>query len=398
MRRLGIFLSGILLVGCTGAGHRIDEAMDRLAWAKPGSDVWRDAVEELASLERTAARTLTAALGEGWFRDEVFREYPEERYGIWYGAAEVLGRMKYKRAADGLKELLKTSYPDELRIKAAWALGEIKAHAGPLAEHLRDPNPFVSLEMALALCKMDDPRGDSVILASLVSEEEGVVKRAKEGLREAGYHATRPLLLAFEGPWPEKVRKQAKEVLNGLVEDLIAALGSSNREQRRRAAEALGEIGDRRAIPPLVEKLEDSDRSVRMAAATALSKIGDKRGITYLFEALGSRDEVVRLRALRALVEAGGAVVPNLRRGLRDPNPLVRCGAAKVLGENMVKEAVPDLIEALQDSEATVRINAAVALGKIGASEALAALRKLAEDPDTAVAYYAKWAIGRIGT
>jgi len=396
MRRLGILLAGTLLLGCAGASRRIDEAMDRLAWTQPGSDVWKDAVEELVSLERTAARALTAALGEEWFRDEVFREYPEERYGIWCGAAEVLGRMRYKGAVDGLKGLLKTDLPDDLRIKAAWALGEIKAHADPLAGHLKDQNPYMRLEVALALCKMDDSRGDSVLLASLGAEEE-VVRRAREGLWEAGHHAARPLLRAFREPWPEMVRERAREVLRKLTEDLIAALESSDRALRREAAEALGEIGDSRATDPLVGRLGDSDSSVRMAAATALSKIGDRRGIAYLFKALGSQDEVIRLRAIRALVEAGEAVAPDLRKGLRDPNPLVRCGAAKVLGENRAREAVPDLIEALWDKDAVVRMNAAVALGKIGASEAIAALQELAEDPDTTVAYYARWAIGRIG-
>ncbi|HIE04885.1 MAG TPA: HEAT repeat domain-containing protein [Candidatus Latescibacteria bacterium] len=396
MRKVGMFITGMLLLGCAGAGRRIDEAMDKLAWAEPGSEIWGEAVKELISLERTAARTLTAALGEAWFRDEAFREYPEERYDIWYGAAEVLGRMKYKAAADGLKEFLRADYPDDLRIKAAWALGEIGAHADPLAGHLGDPNPYMRLEVAIALCKMDDARGDSVLLASLGSGDEGVVRRAREGLREANYHAVGPLLSAFKDEWSEEVRKKAREVLEVLTGDLIGALKSSDRNLRRRAAEALGKIGDGRAADPLTERLGDHDRSVRMAAATALSKMGDERGIRFLFAALGSRDEVVRMHAIRALVDAGDAVVPELKRSLKDPNFLVRCGSARVLGQNRVKRAVPDLIEALGDSIASVRINAAVALGKIGSPEALSVLRKLVDDPDTTVAYYANWAIEKI--
>ena len=396
MRKVGILIAGMLLVGCAGAGKRMDEAMDKLAWAEPGSEIWGEAIKELMSLERTAARTLTAALGEAWFRDEAFREYPEERYGIWLGAAEVLGRMKYKAAADGLKEFLKRSYPDSLRIKAAWALGEIGAHADPLAGHLGDPDPYMRLEVAIALCKMDDGRGDSVLLASLGSGDEGVARRAREGLREASYHAVGPLLSAFKDEWPEEVRKKAREVLDVLTGDLIEALKGSDRNLRRKAAEALGEIGDGRAADPLAERLGDRDRSVRMAAATALSKMGDGRGISFLFSALGSRDEVVRIHAIRALVDAGDAVVPELRKSLRDPNFLVRCGSAIVLGENRVREAVPDLIEALGDSVASVRMDAAVALGKIGSPEALSALRKLTRDPDATVAYYANWAIEKI--
>jgi len=45
---------------------------------------------------------------------------------------------------------------------------------------------------------------------------------------------------------------------------------------RRSAAEALGKVGDARAVPALVEALEDGDRSVRRSAAVALEKIGER--------------------------------------------------------------------------------------------------------------------------
>jgi HEAT repeat protein len=41
-----------------------------------------------------------------------------------------------------------------------------------------------------------------------------------------------------------------------------------------KAAESLGDIGDPRAIDPLVEALDDEDWDVRSKAAEALEKLG----------------------------------------------------------------------------------------------------------------------------
>jgi len=42
----------------------------------------------------------------------------------------------------------------------------------------------------------------------------------------------------------------------------------------RKAAWALGEIGDKRAVNPIIEALKDSDGDVRNEAKTALEKLG----------------------------------------------------------------------------------------------------------------------------
>ncbi|MCP4370561.1 MAG: HEAT repeat domain-containing protein, partial [Deltaproteobacteria bacterium] len=49
-----------------------------------------------------------------------------------------------------------------------------------------------------------------------------------------------------------------------------------------RAAEALGSIGDSRAVEPLITTLKDENSQVRSRAAEALGKIGDKKAIQAL--------------------------------------------------------------------------------------------------------------------
>ena len=58
---------------------------------------------------------------------------------------------------------------------------------------------------------------------------------------------------------------------------MILALEDEYEGVRGRAAWALGEIGDRRAIEGLTRVLEDEDRDVATKAAQALERIGALR-------------------------------------------------------------------------------------------------------------------------
>lgn len=67
------------------------------------------------------------------------------------------------------------------------------------------------------------------------------------------------------------------------VDGLIKALNHKEVEVRREAADALGRIGDERAIEPLIIALREE--SMRDDAAIALSMIGDGKAIEPLMEA-----------------------------------------------------------------------------------------------------------------
>ncbi|WP_269851110.1 HEAT repeat domain-containing protein [Methanosarcina horonobensis] len=52
----------------------------------------------------------------------------------------------------------------------------------------------------------------------------------------------------------------------------MGVLGDNDPKVRARAAEALGRIGDKRAIGPLTETLNDEDERVRLFAKMGLEK------------------------------------------------------------------------------------------------------------------------------
>lgn len=149
------------------------------------------------------------------------------------------------------------------------------------------------------------------------------------------------------------------------VPGLIALLKSKNLLYRRKAADYLGEIGDDRAVPALIEALKD-ESDVSWLAARSLGMIGDRRAIDPLIESLGS------------------------------PEKWLRQGAAWALGKIGDEKAIEPLIPILQDQKKDVRKNAAWALGIIGDERAIEPLTRLQQDEDEGVRQAAKVALDAV--
>ena len=207
------------------------------------------------------------------------------------------------------------------------------------------------------------------------------------------------------------------------VEPLIGALRSGDEILSTDAAEALGRIGDRRAIGPLIDSLERGAASGRRAAADALSAIGDERAVQPLIALLDDTSASVRRSAAVALGRMGNprAEVP-LVRHLDDRDERVReavaaalqklgwtpdrtaAGAAYLISRRdwdgcveIGPDAVQPLIAALQDEVVGVRQKAAWALGRIGDTRATWALAAALRDRDADVRRSAGWALEALG-
>ena len=99
----------------------------------------------------------------------------------------------------------------------------------------------------------------------------------------------------------------------------------------------LGEMGDSKAVEPLIDVLKhDKNGSVRLYAARALGELGDSAATTHLIESLREdRNVDVRVRAARALGRLGGAIVVEpLVESLNDENPQVCITATDAFNRN----------------------------------------------------------------
>jgi HEAT repeat protein len=249
-----------------------------------------------------------------------------------------------------------------------------------------------------------------------------------EELSSLGLDDARPIkriIQIFQRPKNRDDRNRAAEALGQIggaraVEALIKALGDNDLGVRWDAADALGEIGDVRAVEPLIETLRDEDTHVRASAAVALGEIGDARAVEPLIKALGDEDAewYVRRNAAIALGEIGDArAVEPLIKALGDDEWDVRRHVAKALKKlkwkpdtdglraahlvakmdwngcvKVGEPAVEPLIKALGDKSQGVRLDAQKALGKIG-KPAVEPLIKVLEEGNKAAA----WVLGKIG-
>ena len=146
---------------------------------------------------------------------------------------------------------------------------------------------------------------------------------------------------------------------------------------RQAAVRALGQIGDARAVEPLIATLKHWDKDVQQAAAEALGEIGDAQAVEPLIVALSKfKTVMVRRAAAEALGEIGDAqAVEPLIAALSDKAEAVREGVAKALGKISDARAVDALIVALsKDKVVKVCQAAAEALGEIGDARAVGPL------------------------
>ena len=111
--------------------------------------------------------------------------------------------------------------------------------------------------------------------------------------------------MSLFGP-PNVERLEKKRDVPGLIEALGYAKEGKIGGVRYDAAEALGKIGDKRAVAPLCAALKDSDMRVRDRAAMALGEIGDARAVEPLCAALKDSYVDVRMSAAAALGYIGG--------------------------------------------------------------------------------------------
>jgi HEAT repeat protein len=163
------------------------------------------------------------------------------------------------------------------------------------------------------------------------------------------------------GP-PNVEKLKAKADVKGLTKALRY---KKDFEVPGRAARALGEIGDARAVPPLIAALNDEHMSLRWDAADALGKIGDARAVEPLIAAFKD-GQVPNIKALEHI--SGPRAVEPLSAALEDERHEVRHAAAKALGKLRDTRGVEPLMAALNRSPDLPTIEA---LGMIGDARAV---------------------------
>jgi len=201
---------------------------------------------------------------------------------------------------------------------------------------------------------------------------------------------------------PSEVKKLIeKRDIEGLIKKLEEANYSDSH-----IIEALGQLGDERAVEALIKALEKEDGQVSCIciAASALGKVGDERAVEPLIKALGDIyrewktagfSATVSMFATRALQQMGEPAIEPLIEALESDHKDIAASAAFTLGMIKDSRAAEPLIKALGIKYWRTRENASTALEMIG-EPAVEPLTKALDDENKDVREAAKKILKKI--
>lgn len=297
-------------------------------------------------------------------------------------AAMHLGRIGDPRAVDGLLKLLADGNKN-IRKTAAESLGYIgDAKALPALAKLRDTDADaeVRLEAVNALWRIGGPDAIDPLLRASKDADDAVARDAIEGL---GFltedNAVAPLYALASNP-EEANSDTALASLGYLGDERAAELILTRWKVAPTTITfvdyfVLANVGDPRAVEPIMAWLKKDTWQTNMAV-DALGRLGDARAVDALCEVMSNKKNDVSLRK----------------------------SAAEALGMIGDAKAVPALITALSDvgvdEWTSPRLAAVVALGRIGDARAVDALLPLAtaKDKDLEVRYRILTALAAMGS
>ena len=264
---------------------------------------------------------------------------------VAYRAIVALERLVSSGAAEGTAivpglQLALKNNSAQVRMHAAKLLGSIQdVTAVPdLVRLLADPNNYVKDTAINALNRIGDP-ATAPLLEVLATKARNLIPDEDTGFT-ADYQYIASAYI--DDLWMKKYRigTQAAAIqtlgllkAGAAVRPLIREL--ANEELKGNALAALVEMRGV-AVLPMLDALKNDAHEIRIKVAEALGTIGDRRAITPLIDALNN-----------------------------DPHKEVKALAATGLGNMRARHAVPALTAALSYDDTTAT-NAAAALGKIG--------------------------------
>jgi len=301
---------------------------------------WQPQNAEQRALNAVAARKYDEAVLEGTAAVEPLLAVLRERDDVQ--AVEAIGQLGDERAVDSVVRLLTKEYAF-MRLAACQALGQIGSSraADQLVVALMDDDESVKLAAAKALSRIREPRTTKALMIAAQTDSSAHVREAASEAVDNIAPSIEQLVAALRNENNSVIKETARRLKKlgpTAVELLIPVLESGDPRWQRNSASVLGQIGDPRAVDPLVRLLNGKiSRALRTWATAALAKIGDPQAIEPLIAELTKYD---------------------MQEGQE---------AVDALGELKVEEAVEPLIRLLNPTYSeSVRCRAAWALAKIG--------------------------------
>lgn len=260
---------------------------------------------------------------------------------------EALGRIGHTAAIKPLTALVQSKSSPRNKIYLINALGSYRGEniRKTLIPFLNADQPRVQLAAVANLGRMDDPQVVApIIQRTMAPLTAGYVR--EEGARvltlsgDPRVHGPLTLLLANSN---HRVRQAAARALGALkVKSSVPALLVQLKDPQTigPAADALGQIGDKRATAALVTLATDAQSSIKLRkkALWSLGLVADNSAEKSIFTILDGENAELAVAAAEALGRAGhSTAIDELIKRLADKRSLVRRACAWAL-EKITKQ------------------------------------------------------------
>jgi len=191
----------------------------------------------------------------------------------------------------------------------------------------------------------------------------------------------------------KKAIEELTSIGSDAYEKIITHINDIDRNVSSRCIEILGNIGDKRALDPLLIKLTElsekstpdifTKRFLRIITIQSLGKLGDLKTVPKLISIKNNGTEYDKVHSLIALSKIGEKSAPFELIGLLSSNNKnIRYVAADYIGKLSIKDGIDELVNSLNDEEWFVRDTAVESLGKLDAKEAIPFIKTLLDDPN----------------
>jgi HEAT repeat protein len=313
-------------------------------------------LEDTTKEVRIAAIRAIGRIGDARAAPALLRILRDPEESVRMVAAEALGNLHARAAAPLLIPMLARG-SDDLRAKVAYALGQIGDERGVRELVRATQNEIVRGATREALAGVGAPAVDP-LLQCLGGTLECDPSVAVEVLRTiADARATPALLVELARG---RVRREVVIGALAALKDkralvpLLALLDSADAPLKVQILDAIRPIVDGRAVGAIARQLDDRSDEVRSRAAQALGPLGARAAVPRLLE-LAQAGEAPAILALGEIgdARAAGPLLAILESG--------RGESARAAGEALARLKTPDVVAGL------------LRTAKVGASEARAA-------------------------
>lgn len=294
--------------------------------------------------------------------NQYIKQLRDNRGDSGFDAGRNLARIADPAATDALITVLQTDKDSWIRTRAAQVLRDRgdKRAVDALIAALKDKDQGVRQWVAEALGVFKDPRSIPALISVLADDDHhSGAQRVTSALASFGSVAIEPLLVALKDDDP-KVRLGAVSAIRIIIyrekdqrvfEPLLVALNDTNEDVRVEAAWALGDIKDARAIDPLIAMTKRSDRS-QSSAVDALGMIGNAKAVPILCDLLNDESDWIVKSAAEALGRIGDPKAADALYALRaNTNRELRAAAGIALTRLGDSRAAPILVGVLDNGE-----------------------------------------------